>query len=124
SSHRERFLTPFTLQRADLITSWSYSMAKTVRPYCRIGAEVIHGGVDLSRFYPDEKPDYLYDRWGIPAGSKIVFSPRLMRQLSNIDAIAEAAVKICSDSRDVYFLFAAPESLRDVDYENDVKAII
>src|SRR5262245_57279142 len=84
SSQRERLLTPFPLQRADLITAWSYSMAKTVRPYCRNDAEVIHGGVDLSRFYPGEKPGYLYNRWEIPEGTKIVFSPRLMRPLSNI----------------------------------------
>jgi L-malate glycosyltransferase len=124
SQQRERILTPFALRKADLVTSWSYSMAKTVRPYCRKNVEVIHGGVDLGRFYPRKKPDYLHSRWNVPEGAKIVFSPRLMRPLSNIDVIVEAAVEICADRRDVYFLFAASEVVKDVVYEERVKAIV
>ncbi len=123
---RAGILTPLALRRADLITSWSYQMAKVVKRYCdaETPVEVLHGGVDLARFHPGEKPAYLLERWGIPAAASVVFSPRLMRPLSNIETIARASLEIVKAEPKTYFIFAAPGALRDSDYEQQVRAIL
>jgi L-malate glycosyltransferase len=123
---RARFLTPFALRRADLITSWSSVMAKAVRPYCReeTPIEVLHGGVDLNRFHPGEKQEYLIQRWNLPPDAKVVFSPRLMRPLSNITQIAAAAGLVNERLPHTYFLFAAPAEERDETYEAEVRRIL
>ncbi len=120
---RERLLTPYALRRADLVTSWSRVMADVVRPYCRktTPVEVIHGGIDLARFHPGPKPEYLLAKWNLPPEAKVVFSPRLMRPLSNIDRIAAAARIVCTQRPDTYFLFAAPGEERDEVYEAKVR---
>lgn len=123
---RARILTPFALRRADLITSWSRVMAKAVRPYCReeTPIEVIHGGVDLNRFHPGPKPEYLRERWNLPPDAKVIFSPRLMRPLSNITQIAAAARLIHEQAPHTYFLFAAPAEERDETYETEVRRVL
>jgi glycosyltransferase involved in cell wall biosynthesis len=120
---RERLLTPFALRAADLVTSWSRVMAEAVRPYCRpeTPVEVIHGGVDLERFSPGPDPARLRERWSLPAAAEVVFSARLMRPLSNIDLIAEAAPLVCRERPNAYFLFAAPKEVRDESYERRVR---
>lgn len=120
---RERLLTPFTLRRTDLVTSWSRVMADVVRPYCRedTPVEVIHGGIDLQRFHRGEKPEYLREKWNLPRDAKVVFSPRLMRPLSNITQIAAAAGLVHEKVPNVYFLFSAPAEERKEAYEADVR---
>lgn len=122
----ERLLTPFALRHADLITSWSRVMAEAVRPYCRNGTpvEVIHGGVDLTRFHRGPKQEYLRERWKLPAEAKVVFSPRLMRPLSNITQIAAAAGLVCEKVPHTYFLFAAPAEQRNEAYEVEVRRVL
>lgn len=123
---RERLLTPFALRRAALVTSWSKVMAEAVRPYCRNDTriEVIHGGVDLKRFHAGPKSVYLSERWQLPPGAKIVFSPRLMRPLSNITQIAAAAGRLRERLPETYFLFAAPGEERDEAYETEVRRVL
>jgi L-malate glycosyltransferase len=123
---RARVLTPFALRRADLVTSWSRVMAEAVRPYCReeTPIEVIHGGVDLSRFHCGPKQEYLRERWNLPPDAKVVFSPRLMRPLSNITQIAAAAGLIHEKLPHTYFLFAAPAEERDQTYETEVRRVL
>jgi glycosyltransferase involved in cell wall biosynthesis len=86
--------------------------------------EVIHGGIDLSRFHPGPKPDYLRTKWDLPPAAKIVFSPRLMRPLSNIRQIAVAAATVCKKCPDTYFLFAAPGADWDEAYEMEVRTAL
>lgn len=126
SSLRERILTPLALHQADLVTSWSQMMANVVRPYCRrdTKVELIHGGIDLKAFTPGAKPRHLQERWQLPAGAKVVFSPRMMRSLSNIDCLAMAAPMICAACPDAYFLFAVPEHVKDNAYEDRVRGIL
>jgi glycosyltransferase involved in cell wall biosynthesis len=123
---RERVFTPFTLRRTDLITSWSRVMADVVRPYCREGipVEVIHGGVDLEKFHAGPKADYLLEKWNIPADAQVVFSPRLMRPLSNINQIAAAAGLILKQLPNVYFLFSSPDEERKESYETEVRKVL
>jgi glycosyltransferase involved in cell wall biosynthesis len=125
-SLRERLLTPLALRRADLITCWSNQLTEVVRPFSAPGTpiEVIHGGVDLKRFSPGPKPQYLQERWGIPAGAKVVLSPRLMRPLYNLDKIAMAATRVCAALPNAYFLFAYLSEAKDAAYEAKVHAIV
>lgn len=120
------YLTPLALRRADLITSWSPLMAKVVRPYCRDATpiEVLHGGIDLRMFHPGDRPQYLYDRWNIPSGARVIFSPRLMRPLSNLQEIAEAFIKVVAAVPESFLLFAYPVYAADVEYEARVRETI
>src|SRR5687768_2534065 len=90
---RERWLTPYALRKADLITCWSQKLVSVVKRYSQPDApvEVIHGGVDVLRFQPGPKSEQLRQRLNIPAEAKIVLSPRLMRPLYNLDKLALAA---------------------------------
>jgi len=126
TSRRERVFTPYALRRAALVTCWSPVLARAVRPFCRpeTPIEVIHGGIDLKRFRPSSRPTYLLGKWQLPPTAKIVFSPRLMRPLSNIAQIAEAIPYVCKEKQDTYFLFAAPGEERDEGYEAKVREMI
>ncbi|HEX3559041.1 MAG TPA: glycosyltransferase [Pyrinomonadaceae bacterium] len=121
---RERLLTPLALRRAALVTSWSHVMAGVVRRYCRerTPVEVIHGGVDLRRFGPGPKPARLRERWELPPDARVVFSPRLMRPLSNLHVVAEAAGRVVAAEPRAYFLFAAPGEQWEDDYEERVRS--
>jgi glycosyltransferase involved in cell wall biosynthesis len=123
---RERWLTPLALRNADLITCWSPQLTGVVRRYARSGTpiEVIHGGVDMQRFSPGPKPQYLQERWNLPPNAKVILSPRLMRPLYNLDQIALAAREVCAAEPDAYFLFAFLPEAKDEDYEARVRQIV
>ena len=121
---QSRFLTPYALRHADHITSWSHLMADVVRPYCRpeTPIDVVHGGIHLERFTPGEKPPHLLERYGLTAEDKVVFSPRLMRPLSNIIEIAKAAEMVVRECPSAYFLVAYPATVTDRAYADGVRA--
>ena len=121
----EKLLTPFSLHRADVVTSWSHQIARVVRPYCRekVPVEVLHGGIDLNIFKPGPKPGYLLKRLNIPLDAKVVFSPRLMRPLSNIDQIAESVDEVIAVNPNTCFLFVCPVLDKDAAYEAKVRKI-
>lgn len=120
-----RVMTPFALRRADLITSWSALMARIVQPYSRKGTpvEVVHGGVELDRFFPGPRPHALRDELGLPSAARVIFSPRLMRPLSNLHHIAEAARIVAQHCADVFFVFGYPAAAKDLEYETHVKEV-
>lgn len=122
---RERILTPYALRNADAVTAWSPSLALRVEPYVRRGlvVNVVHGGVNLKTFRPAPKPAYLLEQLGIPKESSIIFSPRLMRSLYNIDKIAHAAGLICDERPDTYFLIALPATILDQEYLSRIEKI-
>jgi glycosyltransferase involved in cell wall biosynthesis len=123
---RERWLTPFALRNADLITCWSSKLTKVVKRYSRpeTPIEVIHGGVDLRRFGPGPAPRDLRDELKIPAEAKIVLSPRLMKPLYNLDKIALAAREIWTQVPNAFFLFAVSADDKNLDYERKVRGIL
>jgi glycosyltransferase involved in cell wall biosynthesis len=123
-SVQERLLTPYALRSADALTAWSSSLADRVRPYVRAGVEIatIHGGVELERFRERPASD-LREQLRIPEKSRVVFSPRLIRELYNIHIIAEAAGLVCRQLPDVFFVLALPETILDEDYVARVRAI-
>jgi glycosyltransferase involved in cell wall biosynthesis len=123
---RERWLTPYALRKADLITCWSQKLVSVVKRYSRPDApvEVIHGGVDMSRFRPGPKSQQLRKQLNIPAEAKIVLSPRLMRPLYNLDKLAVAAEAVWAAEPETYFLFAVLPEAKDLEYEQRVRGIL
>ncbi len=126
SDIRERWLTPYALRKADLITCWSQKLVKVVKRYSRPDApvEVIHGGVDTERFQPGPESQALREQLKIPADAKVILSPRLMRPLYNLDKIALAAESIWAAMPDTYFLFAVLPEAKDFAYEQRVREIL
>ena len=122
---RERWLTPFALRNADLITCWSNKLVPVVRRYAGpdVPIEVIHGGVELERFSPGPRPHYLLERFNIPAKARVILSPRLMRPLYNLDQIALAAETVCAAVPDTYFVFAVLPEAKDESYDARVREI-
>jgi glycosyltransferase involved in cell wall biosynthesis len=123
---RERWLTPFALRSADLITCWSYNLIEIVRRYSRpnVPIEVVHGGVDLERFYSNgSRPQYLLDRLNLPRNARVILSPRLMRPLYNLDTIAMAADEICTAVPEAYFVFAVLPVATNEAYEAQIRQI-
>ena len=114
---RERWLTPYSLRNADLITCWSNNLVPIVRRFSgeQVPIEVVHGGVELERFSPGPRPQYLLERLNLPDTARVILSPRLMRPLYNLDQIATAASSVCAAVPDAYFIFAVlPEANDDV----------
>ena len=121
---QSRILTPLALRNADYITSWSRLMADAVAPYCKgTPIEVVHGGIHLERFFPGERPAYLLERFNLPEDAKVVFSPRLMRPLSNVVEVARAAQIIEQRSSNTYYLVAFPATVVDEEYGREVKRL-
>jgi len=123
---RERWLTPFALRKADLITCWSSRLTSVVKRYSRPDTpiEVIHGGVDVKQFSPAAAPRDLRDELRIPADAKIILSPRLMKPLYNLDKIALAARAIWPHVPNAYFLFAVSADDKNFDYERKVRGML
>ena len=122
---RERCLTPFALRNADLITCWSNKLIPIVRRFTRpqVPIEVIHGGVELERFFPGPRPQYLMERLGLPQTARVILSPRLMKPLYNLDVIASAAETVCAAVPETYFIFAVLPAGKDESYEARVRQI-
>jgi len=123
---RERWLTPLALRSADLVTCWSAPLTQVVRGYCQPekNVEVIHGGVDLRRFNPGDRPQYLLKRWNLPENARVALSSRLMRPLYNLDKIVIAAGEVCKKNPEAYFLFAHLNEAKDESYETKVHDLI
>ena len=126
SDIRERWLTPYALRKADLITCWSRKLVNVVKRYSRpdVPVEVIHGGVDTERFQRGPKSLPLREQLQIPAAAKVILSPRLMRPLYNLDKIALAAESIWTVEPETYFLFAVLPEAKDFAYEQRVREIL
>lgn len=122
---RERWLTPYALRNADLITCWSNTLVPVVRRYTgpKAPIEVVHGGVELERFSPGPRPQYLRERLNLPDTARVILSPRLMRPLYNLDQIATAASSVCAAVPDAYFIFAVLPAAKDEALEARVRDI-
>ena len=122
---RERWLTPYALRNADLITCWSNNLVPVVRRFSgpQMPIEVVHGGVELERFSPGPRPRYLLERLNLPDTARVILSPRLMRPLYNLDQIAGAAASVCAAVPDAYFIFAVLPAATDEALEARVRDI-
>jgi glycosyltransferase involved in cell wall biosynthesis len=126
SDIRERWLTPYALRNADLITCWSSKLTNVVKRYSRPGTrvEVVHGGVDVRRFTPGPAPQDLRAELKIPVDAKVILSPRLMRPIYNLDKIALVARELWRQQSAAHFLFAVVPEAKDFDYERKVHGIL
>ncbi|GAB4373781.1 MAG: O-antigen biosynthesis protein WlbH [Calditrichia bacterium] len=86
-----RFLTRYALRRADAVTANSnyvLERAGALGALPRV-SQVIQFGIDLKIF--KEKPsEELRNKLNIPQNSPVIFSPRLMKPIYNIETIIEA----------------------------------
>lgn len=123
---RERWLTPYALRNADLITCWSNSLVPVVRRYSgpQMPIEVVHGGIELERFSRGPRPEYLLAQLNLPNTARVILSPRLMRPLYNLDKIATAAHSVCAAFGDAYFVFAVLPVATNEAYEAEVRSIL
>jgi glycosyltransferase involved in cell wall biosynthesis len=124
---RERWLTPYALRNADLITCWSQNLIEIVRRYTKpnMPIKVVHGGIDLERFSPcTTRPQYLLDQLNLPRDARVILSPRLMRPLYNLDKIAMAADAVCNAVPKAYFVFAVLPVATDEAYNTKVREIL
>lgn len=123
---RERWLTPYALRNADLITCWSNSLVPVVRRYSgpQMPIEVVHGGIELERFSKGPRPEYLLAQLNLPDTARVILSPRLMRPLYNLDKIATAAHSVCAAFGDAYFVFAVLPVATNEAYEAEVRSIL
>lgn len=123
---RERWLTPYALRNADLITCWSNKLINVVRRYSGpdVPIAVVHGGIDLERFSSNgSRPQYLLERLDLPGNARVILSPRLMRPLYNLDKIASAAATVCAAVPEAYFVFAVLPVSTDEAYRAKVQEI-
>lgn len=124
-SLQEKLFTIKAIRNADHITAWSSSLAGRVLPYVAKDTvpTVVHGGVHLASFCPGPRPTSLLERLGIPIDGKVIFSPRLMRPLSNVLEFARAAELIAGSFEDVYFVVASPVTATDEEYSDKVSDV-
>jgi len=82
---QERFLTPFAIGRARLVTAWSRNLLDIVRPMARKGVptSVVVGGVDTTLFRPREDRLSLRSRLGLEPSHFVLLSCRLLWPLQN-----------------------------------------
>jgi glycosyltransferase involved in cell wall biosynthesis len=125
SSPQEKMLTPYALRNADHVSAWGPVLASRIRPYVRDGTEVeiVHGGVDLKSFRHGPEGVSLRERLEIPDDAKVVFSPRLIRRLYNIDTIAHAASIVCKAFPNICFVIALPETILDSRFIAEIRDI-
>jgi L-malate glycosyltransferase len=123
---QEKLLTPYALRNADAVTAWGPVLARNLRPYVRLETEIeiVHGGVDLETFSPGPKSTSLRERLQIPEEGRVVFSPRLIRRLYNIDIIAHAAGLVCEQQPNTYFVIALPSTILDAEYISEIQDIV
>ena len=93
-------LNPRALRAADHVTCDSHDQVRVIRGW-GVAAErisVIGWGVDRRAFHPAVDGSALRRRLAIPAGSRVVLSPRQWLENSNIDAIVEAHARLGEDA--------------------------
>ncbi|MGH7255988.1 MAG: glycosyltransferase, partial [Nitrospirales bacterium] len=80
-----RWLTRGVFRVADLVTVHSSYMDTRVRPFVPAKTPVVRigWGVNLRQFRPGLSVHRLRERWNIPLGSRVIFSPRLAQPFYN-----------------------------------------
>ena len=89
----ERRATRRLLRQADLLLSKSEALRGEIARYGDFAdrTEVVRWGIDVRRFERDPRAGReLRARLGLPAGARVVLSPRLLRPLYNVHLLVEA----------------------------------
>lgn len=90
----------------------------------RLGAdikinEIVELGIDTRIFNPYVEKGIFKRKYNIPIDAKIIFSPRTLRPLCNIDEIIDTIRPVVDRYPDTYYIFCS--SMIDKRYENRVK---
>jgi glycosyltransferase involved in cell wall biosynthesis len=112
-----RLLTPFTLRQATAITVDAPDVAEICRRAsgsARI--ETITFGADLNRFRPGLPVDDMRRCLDIPAGARVVLSPRIFAPIYNIDTIIASLPAVVQRHPDVIYVLQNYSSLGNAEY--------
>ncbi|MBL8151313.1 MAG: glycosyltransferase, partial [Blastocatellia bacterium] len=83
-------LTEQALRNADLVTADSEELLEKALELGAKNVKLVRFGVDLNIFNPKGDGSQIRDQLGFAAAHRIIFSPRAMMPLYNIDLLAEA----------------------------------
>ncbi len=81
--------------------------------------EIVELGIDTEIFNPYVKKGCFRQRYSIPMEAKVIFSPRTLRPLCNIDEILNTIRPIISRYPNTYYIFCS--SMNDKRYERRVQ---
>lgn len=111
---------------------WAYKLCKGVvqdsyvaqQAGIQLGAakehnEIIELGIDTSIFNPQVEKGIFRKKYNIPSDAKIIFSPRTLRPLCNIDEIIDTMKPVVEKYPDTYYVFCS--QMRNITYENSIK---
>ena len=100
-----RLLTRYTLKNADLITANSQTLRKQA---CVLGADpactfIIQDGINLKRFKKVDSKS-LEEKLNIPMGVPVIFSPRMMKPVYNIETVIRVLSAVHEHQPDAVFI--------------------
>ena len=81
--------------------------------------EIVELGIDTGIFNPSVKKGVFRKQYQIPMDAKVIFSPRTLRPLCNIDEILNTIDPVISKYPNTYYVFCS--SINDRKYENRVR---
>jgi glycosyltransferase involved in cell wall biosynthesis len=115
-------LNAWALRRAIMNTGDSNDVVERLRGLIPDSERVrlVQFGVDTVRFAPSEPSGELRRAWGVPAGARLLVSPRILRPLYNGETIARSFTKLARAHPDLHLVFLAYNA--DPGYQAKVEA--
>lgn len=111
---------------------WAYKLCKGVvqdsyvaqQAGIRLGApkennEIIELGIDTNIFNPYIEKGLFRKKYRIPSDANVIFSPRTLRPLCNIDEIIDTIKPVIEKYPNTYYVFCS--HVRNITYENRIK---
>ena len=81
--------------------------------------EIVELGIDTKIFNPNVKRGVFRQQYQIPKDAKVIFSPRTLRPLCNINEIIDTIAPVLSKYPNTYYVFCS--SMNDKKYENRIR---
>lgn len=120
------------IPRVRKIYKWSYKLCKGVvqdsyvaqQAGISLGAskknnEIVELGIDTSIFNPNVVKGVFKKKYNIPADAKVIFSPRTLRSLCNIEEIIDTIKPVVERFPNTYYVFCS--QMRNIAYENRIR---
>ncbi|WP_417432220.1 glycosyltransferase [Kiloniella sp.] len=98
--HLGRWLTGFSLRRADLVTAKSHSLANRLMEMgvSKEKIKIVYWGVEPEIFsFSEEGRSKVREEWGVEEGQKVLYCPRMLQSLYNQHLLVEALPTILKE---------------------------
>ena len=121
-----KYLSPFALNNADLVTSASKFLAESARQQiARFNADcqVVYVLPDLRLFYPGCQSNVWRQRLKLE-GCRVIFSPRWLRPIYNIETIVKAMPQVLSQIPEARLVLNTKYPPGDETYATEIKEMI